>query len=162
MPAPSGNQFWKLRSKHGRDVLFSDPDALKESCLEYFEVTTNSPLFEDKVSFYEGCASHEPMERMRPFTIGGLCLFLGITQVTWGEWRKREDLSSVIAWAEGVIREQKFAGAATGLLNANIIARDLGLTDATQLRHADANGEKLQFTDILGALDGRSSGLPEA
>lgn len=33
--------------------------------------------------------------------------------------------------------------------------------DSTQHRHADADGNKLQFADILGALDGRSSGLPE-
>ena len=33
--------------------------------------------------------------------------------------------------------------------------------DTTQIRHADADGNKLKFSDILGSLDGRSTGLPE-
>lgn len=32
--------------------------------------------------------------------------------------------------------------------------------DSTQIKHADANGNNLQFSGILGALDGRSAGLP--
>ncbi len=34
---------------------------------------------------------------------------------------------------DNVIRSQKFAGAAADLLNANIIARDLGLKDQKEL-----------------------------
>ena len=43
-----------------------------------------------------------------------------------------------------VIRTQKFEGASAGLLNANIIARDLGLSDKTELEHG--------VTDTLGDL----------
>lgn len=32
--------------------------------------------------------------------------------------------------------------------------------DSTQLRHADANGELLTFSTLLGDIDGRSAGLP--
>ena len=35
--------------------------------------------------------------------------------------------------------EQKFAGAAVGLFNANIIARDLGLTDKQEIKMDNAN-----------------------
>jgi hypothetical protein len=155
MAAPKGNEFWKLRSRHGPNVLFDDPAKLEDACLEYFEVTTNSPLFEDKVAFYEGCASHEPVEKMRPFTIGGLCLFLGIVEMTWREWRKREDLSAIIAWAEGVIREQKFAGAAAGLLNPSIIARDLGLADKQE--HTGENGGPIQQKMTVEFVDKNSN-----
>ena len=47
-----------------------------------------------------------------------------------------------MAKAESVIRSQKFAGAAADLLNANIIARDLGLADKNQVDHTTA-GESL-------------------
>lgn len=66
---------------------------------------------------------------MRAMTLSGLCLFLNITRETWGQWRKLDDFSDVITQAEEVIYSQKFAGAAADLLNANIIARDLGLAD---------------------------------
>lgn len=32
--------------------------------------------------------------------------------------------------------------------------------DSTQIKHADANGDKLSFCDILRELDGRTAGLP--
>lgn len=37
-----GNQFWKLRSKHGRDTLFSTPEKLWEAACEYFEWATDN------------------------------------------------------------------------------------------------------------------------
>ena len=63
-------------------------------------------------------------------TVQSLALFLDISYEVFLEWKKtREDLASVIQWAEGIIREQKFSGATAGLFNANIIIRDLGLRD---------------------------------
>lgn len=32
--------------------------------------------------------------------------------------------------------------------------------DSTQLKHADADGNNLRISDIVGGLDGRSAGLP--
>lgn len=32
--------------------------------------------------------------------------------------------------------------------------------DSTQIKHADANGDKLSMADILGSLDGRTADLP--
>ena len=72
---------------------------------------------------------------MRAMTIDGLTLFLGIDRRTWNAWRDQEDFSEVVMKADQVIREQKFAGAAADLLNPNIIARDLGLTEKTSNEH---------------------------
>ena len=33
------NQFWKQRTKHGRDKIFTDPQILWEAACEYFEAT---------------------------------------------------------------------------------------------------------------------------
>ncbi|WP_290688531.1 terminase small subunit [Haematobacter sp. UBA3484] len=43
------------------------------------------------------------------------------------------DLSEVITRVEQIIRTQKFEGAAADLLNPNIIARELGLADKTEM-----------------------------
>ena len=43
MGAPKGNQFWKLRSKHGRDKLFTTPELLWQAACEYFEWCENNP-----------------------------------------------------------------------------------------------------------------------
>lgn len=135
----AGNQFWKMRSSHGPKPKFKNGEQLKAACEEYFEWVSDANLFEDKVNFYEGVAVHEPAAKMHAMTISGLCIFLDVSTAIWAEWRKnREDLLDVIRWAEDIIRHQKFVGAAAGLLNANIIARDLGLKDAQD--HSSTDG----------------------
>lgn len=134
MAAPKGNRFWEVRAKHGPDKMTKDPSALAESCQEYFDYNEENPLFEDKVGFSEGAAVHTPVAKMSAMTITGLCLFLGISNQTWYDWKERyPELGEVQAWAEQVIWSQKFRGAAAGLLNANIISRELGLADKSEI-----------------------------
>lgn len=145
-----GNRFWEARSSHGRNPLFTDPDALWDACCEYFVWNAENPLFEDNLVTFQGSATHEPMAKMRAMTIGGLCMFLDIDEVTWREWRKsRPDLSTVITRAEGVIYRQKFEGASASLLNPNIIARDLGLADKQEL--TGKGGGPIQTADVTSA-----------
>lgn len=141
MAAPQGNSFWKARSSHGRAPIFANPDDLWAACAEYFEWVEANPLWEDKVMSYQGVNTHEPVARMRAMTLGGLCIFLDITRPTWDAYRKNEDFSSVSTRVEEIIRDQKFSGAAADLLNANIIARDLGLADKSEF--TGSNGTPL-------------------
>lgn len=114
--------------------MFSDPAILWESCLEYFQWVEDNPLFEDKVGFSEGCAVHTPVAKVRAMTIAGLCTFLGIHKQTYYNWKKdRADLAGVLTQAEQIIWSQKFGAAAAGLLNANIISRELGLAEKTDV-----------------------------
>lgn len=136
MAAPKGNQFWKARTKHGRDRLFADHHALWEACCEYFQWVEDNPLYESETVKYQGYASLIEVPKMRAMTLGGLCLFLDINRGTWNEWRKVDDFSEVVTRVEEVIYSQKFAGAAADLLNANIIARDLGLADKTEVNQS--------------------------
>lgn len=135
MAAPKGNQFWKQRSKHGRDKLFASSEALWEACCEYFEWVEKNPLWEAKAFAFQGVVTVESLPKMRAMTLDGLTLFLDIDRTTWAAWRDQEDFSSVVMRADRVIREQKFAGAAADLLNPNIIARDLGLVDKASTEH---------------------------
>lgn len=128
------NRFWTARSSAGPKPKFSSAEALWTACVEYFDWCANNPLWEDRLVTFQGSATHEPVAKMRAMTLTGLCLFLDVTRETWSDWRKnRSDLSGVIAQAEAVIYEQKFTGAAADLLNPNIIARDLGLADKSEV-----------------------------
>jgi hypothetical protein len=130
-----GNQFWKARTKHGRDKIFASADLLWEACEEYFQWVEDNPLWENKVAQFQGSVVDMPVAKMRAMTIDGLCLFLDIDDETWRRWREDNDFCGIVSRAEKVIRSQKFAGAAADLLNANIIARDLGLTDRQTVTH---------------------------
>lgn len=138
MGAPKGNRFWEARSRHGRKPHFEEGPAgaqkLYECCCDYFAWVEDNPLYEAKLVSYEGVSSLESVPKVRAMTIGSLSLFLGAGPGVWYTWRQtREDLRQIIDWAETCIREQKFGAAAAGLLNANIISRDLGLADRQEL-----------------------------
>lgn len=149
MPAPKGNQFWKARSSHGRSPIFT-PETLWSAAIEYFEWVDANPLYEDKIVAYQGEVQHVPTAKMRAMTIGGLCLFLDISQQAWSEYRTREGFGEITKRIEATIRDQKFSGAAADLLNANIIARDLGLADRQE--HTGADGGPIKTESNPGDL----------
>jgi hypothetical protein len=128
-----GNRFWEARTTIGRPALFTDPEVLWAACVEYFKWNDDHPLYEAKLVSYEGKSTLEQVPHLVPLTIGGLCLFLGIDQITWRDYRSKPAFSSVCTRAEEVIYRQKFAGAGAGFFNAAIIARDLGLADKKEL-----------------------------
>jgi len=133
-----GNQFWKARSSHGRKPKFKDSETLWNGACEYFQWVEDNPL--DKALVYQGEVMETPEPLMRAMTISGMCLFLDICEDTWSSYRKRDGFLGVTKKAEQIIYNQKFSGAAAGMLNPNIIARDLGLTDNQSIKHAGKVG----------------------
>lgn len=146
MVAPLGNKFWQLREKHGRSKLFETPDALWTACCEYFEWVEANPLHEDKIIAYEGVATHVDVAKMRAMTLNGLHIFLEIDRKTWDAYREREEFASVCARVDAIIREQKFTGAAAGLLNPVIIARELGLAEKQEV--SGPNGSPIETREL--------------
>lgn len=144
MAAPVKNEFWKIRSKHGRDKLFETPEILWEEACKYFQWSVDNPLIETKGFAFQGSVTKEEFPLMRAMTLQGLCYFLNCSSSWYGVFRRSldpefdQDFLSILCQIEDVIHRQKFEGAAAGLLNANIIARDLGLTDKTQTTHEGA------------------------
>jgi hypothetical protein len=137
MVAPRGNQFWKQRSSHGRRPKFETPEILWDACCEYFEWVDKNPILEVLPFAYQGRVKLNQIPKMRAMTVAGLCIFLDISVQAWTEYRRREGFGEVTTRVDEIIRTQKFQGAAAGLLNPNIIARDLGLADRSELTGKD-------------------------
>ena len=162
MGAPKENQFWKLRSKHGRDKLFESSELLWEAVCEYFQWCEDNPLIEAQI--VKGNRVEETtlptkdkegknknvkakttipydiahLPKMRPFTMQGLCHYLGCNTGYFNDFSRSlkdkegesdKDFSAIITRIRETVYRQKFEGAASGFLNANLIARDLGLAD---------------------------------
>lgn len=147
MAAPKGNQFWKLRAKHGRDKLFATPELMLEACREYFQWCDDNPEFESIVQKRKISRDEEIIElvqcpKKRPYTLHGLCSYLDANTVYFNHFEESlkekndetsKDFSKVITHIREIIYNQKFSGAASGFFNANIISRDLGLADKKEL-----------------------------
>ncbi|SUB82018.1 Uncharacterised protein [Pragia fontium] len=160
MAAPKRNRFWEARSSHGRNPIFGSPDDLWSACTEYFDWIEDNPLYETKAFAFQGVVTQEAIPKMRAMTIIGLCLFLDIDRSTWYALKAKEGFSDITTRAEEVIYNQKFAGAAADLLNANIIARDLGLKEQQQVEDVtpdkgDRDKRRSRIQELLSR--GRSS-----
>ncbi len=155
MPAPKGNQFWKARAKHGRDKIFASSKALWESSCEYFQWVEDNPLWENKVAQFQGGVVDMPVAKMRAMTKAGLCFFIGADETTFNRWRDGddEDFRRVTREIESIIYQQKFSGAAADLLNANIIARDLGLADKKDHQSTDGSMTPKESKTIVANMD---------
>lgn len=147
MGAPAGNRFWELRSKTGREKLFSDPDAMWEAATEYFKYCDDNLI------------NNVP----RPYTMVGLCLYLDCSQAYFRVFKLRLNPASetydanlekgfltIIDRIEETIYNQKFTGAAVGQYKENLIARDLGLKDTTSNELSGPNGSPIPISgDIV-------------
>ena len=170
MAAPKGNQFWRLRSKHGRDKLFATPELLWDAACEYFQWCDENPwstrkaiqktvptkvkkgkktVVEDKQYVQQ-----EVTPTSRPYSLMGFCVYTGASTSWWRSFREKcehakdEDFLSVIARVEGTIKTQQFEGACVGAFNSNIIARTLGLADKQEIDHT-TGGKEFKGFDFL-------------
>jgi hypothetical protein len=138
MAAPLGNEFYKMRINTGAPRKFDTPEDLAAAFNSYFEYIEASPLKESvlmkvKVGLNEKVKVYNrPLPRA--MTIQGFCAFTGFASTALYEYEKQEGYREIIARAKEVMFSQKIEGAAAGLFNPSIIARELGLTEKTEQR----------------------------
>ena len=132
IPMKRGQKFknmWDNIHRVGRPPAFENPGMLLELAMEYFKWVEDNPLQEAKMFSFQGVNELEDIPKKRPFTLAGLCLYMGMHTSTLATYKEFPEYSKVYNLIEQTIRDQKFQGAAAGFFNHAIIARDLGLKD---------------------------------
>ena len=154
MAAPKSNQYWKLRAKHGREAIFTDPLKMLDACMEYFDVTSKRKWYKKeavKSGDSAGLIIDVPIET--PFSLTGLCMFLGVNTKYFFDFKKsktyeeNKDFSEVVTHVEEIIDTQQFEGAIVGTFNPNIIARKLGLVDKQELNQKIVSDVKVDLSE---------------
>ncbi|WP_320906315.1 MULTISPECIES: terminase small subunit [Bacteroides] len=139
----TGNNFWKLRTKHGRDKIFSDAAVLLEEAYMYFDWCDRHPWEKVELVKYKGDYNEADIPLGRPYTVEGLTYYLGVSgsyfrsaknnlkeKIEQGRATSDEvDLLEAIEMIEQAIRTQQIEGAAVGVFSANLVARINGLVD---------------------------------
>jgi hypothetical protein len=139
MAFAEGNQFWKLRMKHGRDAVIQSPQMLLDNFDEYCQWIQENPLIEK--DWVGKDANMVERERMRPITKQGFAASCGLS-----EWKriselkkKSDDFHQVVTHIESIIAAYNITGASAGMLNPNIIARIESLAENTNSNHSISN-----------------------
>lgn len=134
--ASKGNNWWEMRSKHGRDKLFTSPQLLWEAACEYFTYTKNNPMhYKTEYKVINGRLKTIQTPLVSVLTMEGLCLYLGCSTSYFRTFEAtladsdvlKQGFLTVLEFIRHTIRNNKFIGAADGTFNATLIAFDLGL-----------------------------------
>lgn len=157
MGAPKYNEFWKFRSTHGRQKLFDSPELLWEEAVKYFQWCVDNPLIE--IDYRGKDAVKVELPKMQAFTWSGLEYYLDINLRRYRDAMNdspnsggsHDDFVQVVSRINNVIYNQKFTGAAAGFLKESIIARDLGLTDKSEIRQL--NVSQTEYIDVTYLSD---------
>jgi len=141
-------RFWNVQSSFGSQPNFNNANDLWVAAQEYFEWAEDHPLCLEKGFSYQGKVSIEKFSKIRAMSIGGLCLFIGISRELFEQFELQKEFRLVVQRIKDVIFEQKFAGAAAELLNPVMIARDLGLSDRKELSGRDGEPIETSVPDL--------------
>lgn len=133
-----GNNFWKQRSKHGRDKIISDASVMRLAIDEYFEMVSNRTIKRPELMKSGEMAGKQfDLEILDYPTKPELALHLHFS--SWDALANYKgygkDFLEVITYAESVLFNWKLKGAAAGVYNANIVSRDLGLVEKKEVDH---------------------------
>lgn len=157
-----GNQFWRQRTKHGRDRLFNDPEVLREAADNYFQWIDEHPHYKPEQKkgntiipknadltdeqFKQATENIVDIPTMRPYTLTGLCLYLNVHERYLSEFedslKGREDqlsldFSTVLYYIRQTIYQSQMEGGMLGTFNPMIVSRLLGLKDRTDVTTND-------------------------
>ena len=126
MTAQKGNTYWRLAKGFavGREKKYT-PGEVWNKAVEYFKYFEDTALTEKVVS----CGKIIAVERPRAMKIKAFCIFAEIDPTTFRNYEKDEAYLPIITRIKDIIYCQKFEGAAVGIFNGNIIAKELGLND---------------------------------
>lgn len=140
-----GNQYWKLADPDfvGAPRIFETPKDLWEAVRPYFEWIDENPTITVQTTSSAKGTFTNVNELQRPYTWRGLFAFLGICNLE--RYKEKDEFAKTITHIENIIISQKFEGAASGIFNASIIGKDLGLVDK---KDHTSNGKELNLTPV--------------
>ena len=151
MAATPGNQWWKLRSKHGCDAIFTSPEILEEECNKYFE-NTDARNDWDGQDWVGKDGEEVVVKKKIPYTLSGLCVFLGVSQQYFKEFKKsktflsNKDFLLVLSRVEDIIETQRLEGALNRYYPENLVSRINGYADKNDIT---SGGEPLKAQIVV-------------
>lgn len=165
-----GNEYWKLRSRSGREKIFKTPEALLEVVNAYFDWVDSNPF--EKAEQRKGNTiipkdnelTDEQFNKIanpivnipskRPYEFGELCVFMGVNKKYFNDFEdglkgKDDELSlefsDVIMYVKDKIHSSIVMGGLLGTVNPMIASRIAGLKDRTDVT---TNDNEIQIAQI--------------
>lgn len=155
MKFQKGNKLWQNVDPEniGRPRDFNSPLELWKACEEYFLWCDENPIILEEITTYDKDSEQgtQKKESIKPraYTWKGLYAHLKVKDLD--KYRKeRVEFLGITTQLEYIIYEQKFTGAASGVFKENIIARNLGLKDSSDVT---SGGDKIEPSFVVSSQE---------
>lgn len=122
----------RLVSQYGVISKYRTPQDLYLAALEYFKFADANPITRPEAIKGGAMAGNiVEVEIPRPWTLMGLCGFLGMSVKMWMTFHNedRSEFHEVVDYLEDACKRQKLEHALVGNYNAILVSKDLGLID---------------------------------
>jgi len=137
MGAPKYNEYWKKRTKSGRDKIFSSGDEIIDKFQDYIEYCDNNPIGVNEM-IKAGQRAGEIIKVPRPLipSFKGFAIFCGVDEHTLYTYLKSDshkDFNQPLTYIKDILSANLLENGVTGEANSMLVARLLKLTDRTDI-----------------------------
>lgn len=147
------SRFWeKTSSSHSgfnTQTEYATPEDLWSAVSEYMSWCEATPVETPVSTFYLGDLKTGFVHKPRAMSVSAMCRFIGLTKNEWTKLKNsNESFLRACTLVEDAINSQLYELAAADVLNANFVARAIGLSDKQVVAGPGVNGEHY-FTNTL-------------
>ena len=155
MGAPKGNKFWLNRLRSGVRPKYETPEQLREKAIEYFEEITENhehtvKAMTDRRSDEKSSIVDHDVYLKRPYTLQGLCAYLGMTPRNWYKINKKPEFQDLCDEIQNIIDGQTFEGGMMGIFEKTLVAKILRLGEVHEIR---TTTKVRDFKDYWSTMD---------
>ncbi|GAB6012912.1 terminase small subunit [Viscerimonas tarda] len=128
MATPPENQFWKSRDNRKKNIIFESPESLLQAAYEYFDWCDKHTWYkQEAVKSGQGMGTIISVPVVRPYSLGGLCIYLGCSQSFFNKFKQScsSEFAEAIGRIENIIETQQFEGISLGMFNTAITNRKI-------------------------------------
>jgi hypothetical protein len=142
----------------GRPLAFETPEEMETKIYEYFACCDE----QKEISVND---KGQSKVIQKPYTISGLCIYLGISKETWSQYLKRPEYTEITAMAklqvENYVEENSLMGKINPVMSIFNLKNNFGWTDRFEVS-ANAQTEQLSSADIQAHLATRRASQLES
>lgn len=109
------------------------PETVFNLAVKYFSWAEDQAIKAIETASFQGVVTENLVHKPRVFTLNGFQLYCGVTYGAIQSWRASPGFSEVMEFIDSVITEQKYQLAASNLINAGFVGKDIGIDKAAEV-----------------------------
>lgn len=109
------------------------PETVFNLAVKYFSWAEDQAIKAIETASFQGVVTENLVHKPRVFTLNGFQLYCGVTSGAIQSWRASPGFSEVMEFIDSVITEQKYQLAASNLINAGFVGKDIGIDKAAEV-----------------------------